>query len=162
MTTHQSYRAEVEWTGVQWNGTSSYTAYSRDNEVRIGEKAVILGTAEPTLHGDPDRVSPEELLVGAVAQSHMLWFLQVAAQADVAVQAYLDRAIGTVHVEAAATGVFTEIVLRPRVRVDDAAVNDELLARLHRTAHDHSPIARSLKFPVHLRPVPLGADHSEA
>lgn len=161
MTTHQSYPVEVEWTGAGSSGTSSYPAYSRDNEVRMGSKAVILGSAEPSLHGDPDRVSPEELLVGAVAQCHMLWFLHAAAQADVVVRGYLDRAIGTVHVEAAGTGVFTEIVLRPRVRVDGAAVNDEMVARLHRDAHDHCPISRSLKFPVHIRPVPLGHDHNE-
>lgn len=161
MSTHQSYPVEVEWTGAGPSGTSSYPSYSRDNEVRMGSKAVILGSAEPSLRGDPDRVSAEELLVGAVAQCHMLWFLHVAAEGGVVVRGYLDRAIGTVHVEAAGTGVFTEIVLRPRVRVDGAAVNDEIVARLHRDAHDHCPISRSVKFPVHIRPVPLGHEHSE-
>jgi len=162
MSSQHTYAVDVEWTGAGGTGTSSYTAYSRDHEVRIGSKPVILGSADPALRGDPARVSPEELLVAAVAQCHMLWFLHVAAQADVVVRGYEDRAVGTLRTEAAGTGHFTEIVLRPRVQVDGAAVNDEMVARLHRGAHDHCPIARSLNIPVHIRPVPLGAEHVHA
>jgi organic hydroperoxide reductase OsmC/OhrA len=159
MSPQHTYTVGVTWTGAGETGTSSYMAYSRDHDVRIGTKPVILGSSDPALRGDPNRINPEELFVAALAECHMLWFLHLAAQADVVVTGYEDRAVGTLRTEAAGNGHFTEIVLRPRVTVDGAAINDELLARLHRSAHDHCTIARSVSVPVHIRPVPLAAVH---
>jgi organic hydroperoxide reductase OsmC/OhrA len=158
MSPQHTYTVDVTWTGAGETGTSSYLAYSRDHEVRIGPKPVILGSSEPAFRGDPSRINPEELFVAALAQCHMLWFLHLAAQADVVITGYEDHAVGTLGIEAAGNGHFTEIVLRPRVKVDGAAVNDELLARLHRGAHDYCTIARAINVPVHIRPVPLGAE----
>lgn len=155
-----TYTVDVEWTGASETGTASYTSYSRDTEVRIGSKPVILGSADAHHRGDPGRVSPEELLVAAVAQCHMLWFLHVAAQSDVVVTGYEDSAVGTIRTEGAGTGEFTEIVLRPRVRISHGEGNDELVARLHRSAQDHCPVGRALHVPVLVRPVPVSLDHT--
>lgn len=157
-----SYTADVVWTGAGESGTASYTAYSRDHEVRIGTKPPLPGSADPAFRGDPDRYSPEELLVAALAQCHMLWFLHLASADGVVVVGYTDRATGTMRVEGAGHGQFREVVLRPCVTVaadDDGtprtAVTDARLGALHARAHEHCFIARSVNFPVRLDPAPL-------
>src|SRR3954462_13049500 len=137
-----TYSVDVTWTGAGATGTSSYTAYSRDHEVRIGSKPPLLASSDPAFRGDPSRYNPEELLVSALAQCHMLWFLHLASSAGVVVVGYEDQAVGTMHIEAAGQGQFREVVLRPRVVVgrlghlpDGSPVTDALLADLHGKAH---------------------------
>lgn len=154
-----TYSADVVWTGAGDAGTASYTSYSRDHEVRIGDKPALLGSADPAFRGDPDRYSPEELLVSALGQCHMLWFLHLASSDGVVVVGYTDRPTGTMRVEGAGHGQFTEVVLRPSVtlargtRADGRPVTDPELAGLHARAHEHCFIARSVKFPVRVEPV---------
>ena len=95
---HQ-YTVDVTWTGAGSGGTTSYTSYSRNHEVRIGKKPVLLGSADPAFRGDPDRYSPEELFLASLSQCHMLWFLHLAAEAGVVVVGYTDVASGTMRVE---------------------------------------------------------------
>lgn len=152
------YAADVVWTGAGATGTTGYTAYARDHEVRVPGKATILASADPAFRGDPARHNPEELLVAALAECHMLWFLHFAATSGVVVVGYADRAGGTMRVEAAGHGQFTGVVLRPQVTVrPGAAVGaalDAQLADLHRRAHEHCFIARSVSFPVRTEPAP--------
>jgi len=131
--------------------------------VLVPGKPPILGSADPAFRGDPARHNPEELLVAALAQCHMLWFLHLAAASGVAVVGYADHASGTMRVAAAGHGAFTEVVLRPQVTVrpggavaddEDAAGLDAQLADLHRRAHEHCFIARSVTFPVRTEPAP--------
>jgi organic hydroperoxide reductase OsmC/OhrA len=158
-----SYAADVVWTGAGETGTTGYTAYGRDHEVQVAGKPPILGSADPAFRGDPARHNPEELLVAALAQCHMLWFLHLAAASGIVVVGYADRASGTMRVAAAGHGEFTEVVLRPHVTVrpgaaapagEGAAALDAQLADLHRRAHEHCFIARSVSFPVRTEPAP--------
>lgn len=155
------YAADVVWTGAGATGTTGYAAYSRDHEVRVAGKPTVLASADPAFRGDPARHNPEELLVAALAECHMLWFLHFAATSGVTVVGYGDRATGTMRVEAAGHGQFTEVVLRPQVTVrpggsaaDDGAGLDAQLADLHHRAHEHCFIARSVTFPVLTEPAP--------
>lgn len=157
-----TYTVDLEWTGAGDAGTASYTSYRRDHELSAPGKAVLAGSSDPAFRGDPSRWSPEDLLVGALAQCHMLWFLHLAAQRGVVVVGYADQPTGTMRVEAAGHGQFTQVVLRPRVRVlagatlpDGAPVTDAVLAELHVAAHQHCFIARSVNFPVRHEPAPL-------
>ncbi|MDT0164440.1 OsmC family protein [Actinotalea sp. AC32] len=156
-----TYSADVIWTGAGDAGTASYTSYSRDHEVRIGDKPPLLGSADPAFRGDANRYSPEELLVAALAQCHMLWFLHLASADDVVVIGYADRPTGRMRVEGAGHGQFTDVVLHPSVtlahaaRPDGRAVTDAELATLHSRAHEHCFIARSVNFPVRVAPVQL-------
>lgn len=151
-----TFAAEVVWTGAGTSGTTSYTAYSREHDVLIGHKPPLPGSSDPAFRGDPDRYSPEELLVAALAQCHMLWFLHLAATAGVVVTGYRDSASGTMRVEAAGHGQFTEVVLRPRVTVAAGTVEPGTdLADLHARAHEHCFIARSVNFPVRHAPSPV-------
>ena len=159
---HQ-YSVDLAWTGARRLGTTSFTAYGRDHELRAGERPVILATSDPHFRGDARRWSPEDLLVSSVAQCHMVWLLHVAARDGVAVLGYSDSASGTIRVESAGQGHFTEVVLHPRVLVASGAtlpggspVTDAVLGALHAEAQEHCFIARSVNFPVRVQPAPLG------
>lgn len=155
------YEATVTWTGAGGVGTAGYTSYSRDHEVLFEGKPPLPGSADPAFRGDPTRYSPEELLVGAVAQCHMLWFLHLAAADGVVVVGYSDHATGRMRVTSAGHGEFIEVVLRPcvtvsrAVRGDGSAITDDDLGALHARAREHCFIARSVNFAVRHDPAPL-------
>lgn len=161
-----TYEATLTWTGARGTGTTGYAAYGRDHEVAFEGKPSILGSADPAFRGDPARHTPEELLVAALAQCHMLWFLHLASAAGVVVVGYTDGAQGRMRVETAGHGQFTEVVLRPCVTLgraehaDGRQVTDEDLAALHARAREHCFIARSVNFPVRHDPAPLRVEHS--
>ncbi|WP_454048813.1 OsmC family protein [Cellulomonas sp. Marseille-Q8402] len=163
------YAADVVWTGAGATGTTGYAAYSRDHEIHVAGKPPLLGSADPAFRGDPTRHNPEELLVAALAECHMLWFLHFAATSGVAVVGYTDRATGTMRVEAAGHGQFTQVILRPHVTVRtggavtwDRTGLDGQLADLHRRAHEHCFIARSVTFPVLTEPAPAVLEAADA
>jgi len=147
-----TYSVIVDWTGAGDRGTESYTSYGRDHVVRIEGKPPLPGSSDLAFRGDADRYSPEDLFVAALAQCHMLWFLHKAAMAGVAVTGYTDRATGTMRVEVAGAGQFTEVVLHPKVEVAEPVAED-VIADLHQQAHDHCFIARSVNFPVRHAPL---------
>jgi organic hydroperoxide reductase OsmC/OhrA len=148
------YEADVTWTGARGVGTAGYTTYGRDHEVRLEGKPPLLGSADPAFRGDPSRYSPEELLVAALAQCHMLWFLHLASADGVVVVAYTDSVSGQMRVEAAGHGQFTQVVLHPRVtiarrhRADGSPITDAQIMDLHSRSREHCFIARSVNFPV--------------
>lgn len=169
MSTLHTYDADVIWTGAGSLGTAGYTAYSRDHEVHIAGKPALPGSSDPDFRGDPTRYNPEELLVVALAQCHMLWFLHLAAADGVIVLGYTDHARGTMQVEAAGHGQFTEVVLHPIVTLaqgartsDGGPVDDARLETLHVRAHEHCFIARSVNFPVRCEPSAHGTRETSA
>jgi organic hydroperoxide reductase OsmC/OhrA len=109
------------------------------------------GSSDPAFRGDPGRYNPEELLVAALSQCHLLWFLHLAATAGVVVTGYTDRPEGTMTEHADGAGEFTEVVLRPAVTVAEPGMVDAV-AGLHERAHRMCFIARSVSFPVHHQP----------
>ena len=90
------YAIEVEWQGDLGTGTSGYRDYSRRHTVRAaGKLQELAGSSDRTFHGDRERWNPEELLLAALAQCHMLSYLHVATNHGVVVvgyrQWYCDR-----------------------------------------------------------------------
>ncbi len=112
------YETHVEWLGNRGTGTSSYRGYGRDEcGDRRGEGArEIAGSADRAFHGEADRWNPEELLLAALSQCHMLSYLHVATQRGIVVESYVDDAVGTM-VQVGQGGHFSEVVLRPRVTI---------------------------------------------
>jgi len=146
-----NYQVEVAWTGNRGQGTSSYRAYDRTNEVRGQDKPSIPGSSDPAFRGVPERWNPEELLVAALSQCHMLWYLHLAAVAGVVVIAYADAAEGTMVERSDGGGRFTEVILRPVVTVASEDMADKA-AGLHGRAHELCFIANSVNFPVRHQP----------
>lgn len=148
--THQ-YEVEVRWTGNLGEGTAGYRAYSRDHEVFADGPPAIAASSEPGLRGDPERWNPEQLLVAALSQCHMLWYLHLCATEGVVVIDYTDRAHGEMAMAADGGGEFTEVILRPVVTVEDEAMVAKA-TELHGRANELCFIARSVAFPVRHEP----------
>lgn len=150
------YSLTVQWTGNLGDGTSSYRGYSRDHDIRIPGLPVLPGSADPTFHGDRDRYNPEQLLLAALAQCHMLSFLHVAVKHGVVVTDYRDDATGVMRLNRDGSGQFESVMLNPRVTMKEPA-HVELAEQLHREANAVCFISRSVNFPVRHSPVTVVA-----
>ena len=149
------YAVTVRWTGNQGDGTSTYRGYSRDHDVDIPGLPILKGSADPTFHGDKTRYNPEQLLLTALSQCHMLSFLHVAVKHGVVVTGYEDRAEGLLRTNRDGSGQFESVTLRPEVTVG-AAVDTALMEQLHEEANKVCFIARSVNFPVLHAPTTVG------
>lgn len=150
------YTVDIEWLGNRGTGTSGYREYGRQLVVRAAGGRELEASADPTFHGDADRWNPEELLVAALAQCHMLSYLHMAVRAGVVVTAYTDAAQGTMQQEGVG-GHFTEVTLRPVVTVADKSMVDR--ARdAHAAAREACFIANSVNFPVRHEPMVVVAE----
>ena len=150
------YSLTVQWTGNLGSGTSSYRGYSRDHDVLIPGLPVLPGSADPTFHGDRSRYNPEQLLLAALAQCHMLSFLHVAVRHGVVVTDYRDEATGMLRLNRDGSGQFESVTLHPQVTLADPA-HAALAGQMHHEANQVCFIARSVNFPVHHDPVTLTA-----
>ncbi|MDV8146195.1 OsmC family protein [Arthrobacter sp. B10-11] len=146
------YAVTVRWTGNRGEGTSTYRGYSRDHDIEIPGLPALKGSADPTFHGDKMRYNPEQLLLTALSQCHMLSFLHVAVKHGVVVTAYEDRAEALMRTNRDGSGQFESATLRPEVTVA-AAVDAALMEQLHEEANKVCFIARSVNFPVLHEPV---------
>lgn len=147
MSREHRYALSVEWTGNRGEGTAGYRAYDRDHEIRAEHLDPISGSADRSFHGNPSRWNPEQLLLAAASQCHMLSYLHQAAQNGVVVTAYVDHPTAVMTEDGAGGGRFTEITLHPLVTITDAD-QVELAEKLHGPANRDCFIANSLSVPV--------------
>lgn len=152
MKAQHSYTVTVEWLGNRGTGTSGYRDYGRQNLVTAAGKHSIEGSADRTFHGDRDRWNPEELLLTALSQCHMLSYLHVAVLHGVVVTGYTDEAVGEMATRDDGSGQFTSATLRPRVVLADEGQR-EIADAIHAEAAAKCFIANSVNFPVHHEPV---------
>ena len=149
------YAIELEWQGDRGEGTSSYRAYGRQHAVRApGKLHEIAGSSDRVFHGDRDRWNPEELVLAALSECHMLSYLHVATQHGVVVVGYSDAATARMLEDGRGGGRLVEAVLHPRVTVAEPAMR-EVAASLHHEASEKCFIAASVNFPVRHEPVTL-------
>lgn len=151
MSREHQYRATVTWTGNLGEGTAGYRAFSRDHEVSAPGKPVLAGSSDPAFRGDPERWNPEDLLVAALSQCHMLWFLHLCATGGIVVTSYIDQARGTMVEAQDGGGEFTSVTLSPVVAITDPSLAGRA-TDLHEEAHKLCFIARSVNFPVQISP----------
>ncbi|QIX25701.1 OsmC family peroxiredoxin [Nocardioides sp. JQ2195] len=146
-----TYALDLTWQGNRGTGTSGYRDYARDVLLRADGKPALEGSADPTFRGDASRWNPEELLLAALAQCHLLSYLHSAVTHGVLVTAYADSPVGTME-QSGQGGRFTSVVLRPRVSV---ASEDQVgtAMRIHHEASENCFIAASVNFPVTHEPV---------
>ncbi len=147
------YAVTVVWQGNRGMGTSDYRAYSRAHLVSAeGNSHDIEGSSDKPFHGDAERWNPEELLLAALSQCHMLSYLHVCTRRGIVVEAYEDSAVGTMRQEGDG-GRFTTVTLRPVVTISAGDPADAV------DAHDEAErlcfIANSVNFPVRHEPTVL-------
>ncbi len=141
------YETTIEWRGNRGTGTSGYREYGRELLLTAEGKHPVEGSADRTFHGNADRWNPEELLVAALSQCHMLSYLHVAVLHGILVTAYTDTAFGTMEQTPDGGGHFTSVVLRPVVTVASADMAEAAL-RAHHEASQKCFIANSVNFAV--------------
>ena len=147
--THHTFTAEVEWFGPS-EGHEARRSFSRAHVVRAAGVPDIPGSAAKVFHGDADRWNPEQLLLAAVAQCHMMTFLFLAKRAGVDVVTYKSRVEGIVAMDPDGIGgefstisLFPDVTIRSADGVDRAAVDS-----LHETVTEYCFIARSVSAPI--------------
>ena len=142
-----TYDLTVTWTGDDGRGTADYGSYRRDHVVSADGRPDLAGSSDPTFRGDATRWNPEQLLVAALSQCHMLWFLHLCATGDVVVTSYVDEAHGEMRTHRDGAGEFTSVTLHPQVTVAEPEMVDRAV-ELHADAPTLCFIARSVNFPV--------------
>jgi organic hydroperoxide reductase OsmC/OhrA len=117
---------------------------------------VLLGSADPTFRGDAARFNPEELLLAALSQCHLLSYLHACVMAGVVVVDYSDQATGIMVTTADGGGHFTEVTLHPTVTIA-AGSDPDAAEHAHETATRMCFIASSVNFPVRHEPTTIVA-----
>ena len=152
MSSTHHFAAHLVWTGASNGPVRDYESYSREFQVEIDGKPALKGSAAPPFRGLSTLHNPEDLLVAALSSCHCLSYLALCARAGIVVEAYEDDASGTMAFDRAAKVMrFTEVVLRPKVRLASGADVDKARA-LHENAHHECFIANSVNFPVRNEP----------
>lgn len=139
------YKATIAWTGAKAGATVDYPTYSREYEIAIEGKPTLRGSADKPFRGDASLHNPEDLMLAAIATSHMLSYLAKCARADVHVVSYNDDATATMSAEGGPMR-FTDVLLKPVVSISGG---DLFIARkLHIGAREECFIANSVNFTI--------------
>ncbi|WP_309065191.1 OsmC family protein [Microbacterium sp.] len=141
------YALTATWTGDRGSGTSGYRDYARDVTISIAGKPDLLASSDKPFRGDPTRWNPEDLLLAALSECHLLSYLHACVTAGVVVTSYRDEATGVMREDGAGGGAFAEVTLRPQVTVAEPDMV-EAAQRAHEQAHQWCFIANSVNFPV--------------
>ncbi len=150
MNVEHRYAVQIFWTGNRGTGTSAYKAYDRAHNISAAGKPDIAGSSDRTFHGDPSRWNPEELLLAALSQCHMLSYLHEAVLNGIVVESYEDAAVGTMQQTPNGGGHFTSATLRPVVQI--SAGDPAVALAIHGVASEKCFIAASVNFSVHHEP----------
>jgi organic hydroperoxide reductase OsmC/OhrA len=146
-----SYHTNLTWIGHS-EKVPSFKRHDRSYVLEIKGKPPIPGSSDPGFRGDSSRWNPEDLLVAALSSCHHLFFMYLCGQAGIEVLGYEDHADGTMEENPDGSGQFSEVTLRPKVKL--APGSDVKAAELiHHTSHEKCFIARSVNFPVRNEPI---------
>ena len=142
-----NYKLTIKWTGNKGVGTKGYLSYDRSHILSIENKSDIYCSSDPSFRGDKTKYNPEELFVASISSCHMLWYLHLCSDAGVIVIDYTDNATGTMQEEDDGGGIFTEVILYPKVIVQDKSMIEKAI-ELHHNANKLCFIANSCNFPI--------------
>jgi len=149
-----TYRATVDW---RLEGDFASRRYSRVHTLSFDAGLTVPATAGPAnvnpRYGRADALDPEQAFVASLSSCHMLWFLDVAAQAGFLVAAYRDEAEGVLEAGPDGKVMMTRVTLRPKAEfTGERRPTPAELANLHHRAHEACFIASSVKSQVLIKP----------
>ena len=145
-----TYTAEVNWT-LKSGEDFLKGRYSRGHSVSFDGGTIVPASASPHVVGKwavEAAVDPEEMLVAALSNCHMLSFLHVARLAGFTVAGYSDRAEGVMEAIGPGKQAVTRVVLHPRIEWTGAAPERAKIDEMHHEAHEVCFIANSVKTEV--------------
>lgn len=133
-----------------WHNRQSQRPFPRTHTIRSAA-GVIIGSAPVSAGGEAKRWNPQELLLAAVAQSHLLSFLALAEQADLAVTEYKDEPSALSAESADMPARLSQIRLTPKVWLADPARREEA-DQLQQRAQQANGLLTALNIPVLVEP----------
>ena len=142
-----NYKSLLTWTGNLGKGTENYQAYDRSYSLQVSNKPIIQGSSDPAFRGDASKYNPEELFLFSLSSCHMLWYLHLCATEKIVVLEYEDQAEGIMMEEKNGSGRFTQVILKPKVKITDLS-QKELALQLHHKANQMCFIANSCNFQI--------------
>lgn len=145
-----TYTADVTWR-LRDGEDFPRGRYSRGHTVSFDGGIAVPASASPHVVGKwavEAAVDPEEMLVAALSNCHMLSFLHVARLAGFTVAAYRDHAEGVMEEIAPGKQAVTRAVLHPQIEWIGSSPDKEKLEHMHHEAHDACFIANSVKTTV--------------
>lgn len=126
--------------------------YSRAHTLRFDGGAEVTAAPSPDIVPEPwtdaAAVDPEEMLVAAISNCHMLWFLDLARRDGWVVQSYDDHAIGNMTKNAAGALWVSRVTLDPHIQWVGAVPTSHQIADLHHRAHEACFIANSVRTEI--------------
>ena len=145
-----TYTADVAW-ALREGEDFLKGRYSRGHVISFDGGLIVPASASPHVVGKwavEEAVDPEEMLVAALSNCHMLSFLHVARLAGFTVAAYRDHAEGVMEDIAPGKQAVTRVVLHPVIDWTGEAPDQTTLDHLHHEAHEVCYIANSVKTVV--------------
>lgn len=147
---------EVIWERGEQNFLDN--RYSRKHIIRFDGGLEIPASSSPHVvpvpYSDASAADPEELLVAALTNCHMLWFLSIAAKRGFCVDSYIDKATGVMNKNENGKLFLAQVTLNPVVKFSGNKIPPaEEHEQLHHKAHEECFIANSVLTEIIYKPV---------
>ncbi|MFM2412496.1 MAG: hypothetical protein RLZZ587_829 [Actinomycetota bacterium] len=134
---------------LRWRNTRAFDGelvreYSHEGFATIPGHAALVTSAATDFGGDPNLWNPEELLMTAIAQCHLLSFLYIANRDGIEIVDYTDEVEGAMDFSGG-TGAMHSVTLKPLVITEaDPAV----IGAMHEEAKGMCVMRQSVNFPI--------------
>ncbi len=134
---------------LRWRNTRAFDGelvreYSHEGFATIPGHAALVTSAATDFGGDPNLWNPEELLMTAIAQCHLLSFLYIANRDGIEIVDYTDEVEGSMDFSGG-TGAMHSVTLKPVVVTEaDPAV----IGAMHEEAKGMCVMRQSVNFPI--------------
>jgi organic hydroperoxide reductase OsmC/OhrA len=150
-----TYNTTVAWTGAHWG------------HVQMGNGPQMDFSAPPYAQGHAGVLTPEDAFVASVNTCVMMMFIWAAERFKLDLVSYTCYAEGTKLIELDRTEIFTQVVLRPVIRVrcapQESAAVEKRVRRALESAQKYSLVANSIKSDVIVEPeIQVSATEVEA
>ena len=150
------HTAKILW--LRGNQNFLDNRYSRKHVIELDGGLEIPASSSPhnvpLPYSDESAADPEELLVAALSNCHMLWFLSIAAKRGFCVDSYEDNVVGKMAKNDNNKLFLAEVTLTPNVTFSGTKIpTTEELELLHHKAHEECFIANSVLTEVIIKPV---------
>lgn len=150
------HTVEVIWERGEQNFLDNH--YSRKHTIRFDGGLEIPASSAPSTvpvpYSDASAADPEELLIAALSNCHMLWFLAIAAKRGFRVDSYVDNVVGTMNKNKNGKLFLAQTTLNPATKFSgDKIPTQEELEQLHHKAHAECFIANSVLTEIICKPI---------
>lgn len=139
-----TYHTTVTWEGEHWG------------RIAMGNGPEMAFSAPPDAQGHAGVLTPEDAFVAAANTCVMMMFIWAAERFKLDLRSYECRAEGTKLIELDRTETFTDLRLRPHIRIHAGAERHDLVeARTRRalqSAQKYSLVANSVKSEISVEP----------